>query len=75
MRRLSYLLLESKDIRGSIHDNAQIKSSSTLSLLLDFVFMATRAPVVEGHLAKLTQFQQYKAVARQKFFRGPLSTG
>ena len=28
--------------RDSIHDNAQIKSSSTLSRLLDFIFMATR---------------------------------
>jgi len=36
-------LLESIDIQGSVHDNAQVKSSSTLSLLLDFVFMETRA--------------------------------
>jgi len=34
------LLLESINIRGSIH--AQIKSSSTLSLLLDFIFVATK---------------------------------
>jgi len=53
MRRLS-LLLEIKDIRWSILDNAQIKSPSTLSLRLDFVFMATNAPVFEGHLAKRT---------------------
>jgi len=31
------------NIRGSIHDDAQIMSSSTLSLLPDFVFIATRA--------------------------------
>jgi len=36
-------LLQSIDIRGSIHDDAQIKSSSTLSLFLGFVFMATSA--------------------------------
>jgi len=34
------------DIRGSIHHIAQIKSSSTLSLLLDFIFVATRVPCV-----------------------------
>jgi len=34
---------KAKIFRGSIHDNAQIKSSSTLSLLLGFVFMATQA--------------------------------
>jgi len=37
------MLLESIDIHGSTHDNAQIKTFSTLSLLLDFAFMATRA--------------------------------
>ena len=37
------LLLESRDVRGSIHHNAQIKPPSTLNLLLDFIFMATRA--------------------------------
>jgi len=36
-------LLESIDIQCSTHDDAQIRSSSTLSLSLDFVFMATRA--------------------------------
>jgi len=36
-------LLESIDIRGSIHDDLHIKSSYTLGLLLDFVFIATRA--------------------------------
>jgi len=57
---------------GSKHDNAQIKSSSALNLLLDFFFMAARVPVFEVHLAKRkpTQFQ-YQAIARQKFFRGP----
>jgi len=34
-------LLESIDIRGSIHVDTQIMSYSTLSLLPDFVFMAT----------------------------------
>jgi len=29
------------NIRGSIHDNVQIKPSFTLTELLDFVFMAT----------------------------------
>jgi len=37
------MLFERKDIPGSIHGNAQNKSSSTLSLLLDIVFMALRA--------------------------------
>jgi len=36
-------LLESKDIRSLTHDCGQIKSSSISSLLLDFVFLATRA--------------------------------
>ena len=35
-------MLETADIRSSIRDNAQIKSSFTLSLLLDFVLMATK---------------------------------
>jgi len=36
-------LLESIDIQGSMHSNAQGKSSSKLiSLILDFVFMAIR---------------------------------
>jgi len=51
------MLLERKNIRGPILDNAQIESSSTLSLILDVVFMVTKAPVFEGHLAKRTQFQ------------------
>jgi len=63
------LLLETKDIRGSTHDNALIKSPSTLNLFPDFVFMATRVPVLESHLAKRTKLQQYKAVARQKLVR------
>jgi len=29
------------DIRGLIHDNAQVQSSSTLNLLMDFVLMAS----------------------------------
>jgi len=33
---------EKMNIHGSIHDNAQIKLISTLSQLLDFVFMTTR---------------------------------
>jgi len=36
-------LLEIIDIRHSILNDSQIKSSSVWSLLLDFVFMATRA--------------------------------
>jgi len=35
-------LLEGIDIRGSIHDGAQIKSSFSLSLLLDFVVITER---------------------------------
>jgi len=38
-----------KYIRDAVHDDAQIKSSFTLSLLVDFVF--------ESHLAKRTQLQ------------------
>jgi len=49
------MLLEHKDIRGSIHDNVQ--SSYTLSLLLNVVFMGTKAPVFESHLAQRTQWQ------------------
>jgi len=36
-------VFENIHIRGSIHDSAQIKSFSASSLLLNFVFMATRA--------------------------------
>jgi len=32
--------ISSIDIRGSIHGDAQVMSHSTLSLFLDFVFMA-----------------------------------
>jgi len=33
---------EKMNIRGSIHDNAQIKSPSPLSQLQDFIFIATK---------------------------------
>jgi len=40
--QLVAVLPESIDIRGSRDDDAPIKPSSTLGLLLDFIFMATR---------------------------------
>jgi len=45
------------DIRGLIYDNAQMKSSSTLSLYIDFVFMVIKA----AFLLKMLSVTAYSA--------------
>jgi len=67
------LLLESIDTRSSVRDKARIKSSSTLSLLLDFVFMATRITCLSQnafsklHVVRNVSYAVWKFPCRSNF--------
>ena len=62
------LFLEGINIRSSIRDNAQIKSSTTSSLLPDLIFMGTRSACLPPQYAIVTAYCAQRGGLHRNFY-------